>query len=302
MKPPQPTTDDGAERARAAAGLEALRWAVSRGAAAHVVAGVRARQQRRRLRLGVLAAGLVVLAGLSQRHFTRPAAAPAPDEGRSSFVVAPVTRILPDGTRVQLKQGARVDVEFTPERRRVALWTSEAHFEVTKDAARPFIVAAGGIEVRAVGTAFSVQIGPRAIEVLVTEGRVAVERAAEASETPTRASVVVDAGNRVVVEIAPVPAGALPVPVLAVSASEQDQRLAWRVPRLEFSGTRLGEAVAMFNRHSRDQLVLDPALAHLQLSGTLRADDVDSLLLLLRNEFEIVETRLPGGEIRLHRR
>ncbi|MBL9213322.1 MAG: FecR domain-containing protein [Opitutaceae bacterium] len=302
MKPPQPNTDDGAERARAVAGLEALRWAVSRGAAAHVVAGVRARQRRRRLRLGVLAAGLIVLAGLSQQHFTRPAAAPAPDQGRSSVVVAPVTRVLPDGSRVQLREGARVDVEFTPERRRVALWTSEAHFEVTKDAARPFIVAAGGIEVRAVGTAFSVQVGPRAVEVLVTEGRVAVEKAAPASAAPAGASVVVDAGNRVVVEIAPVPAGTLPVPVLPVSALEQDQRLAWRVPRLEFSGTRLGEAVAMFNRHSRERLELDPALAHLQLSGTLRADDVDSLLLLLRNEFEIEVTRLPGGGIRLHRR
>jgi len=302
MKPPQPTTDDGAERTRAAAGLEALRWAVSRGAAAHVVAGVRARQRRRRLRLGVLAAGLVVLVGLSQRLFTRPVAAPATDQGRSSVVVAPVTQVLPDGSRVQLKEGARVDVEFTPERRRVALWTSEAHFEVMKDAARPFIVAAGGIEVRAVGTAFSVQIGPRAIEVLVTQGRVAVEKAAAASETRARSSVVVDAGNRVVVEIAPVPAGALPVPVLPVSASEQDERLAWRVPRLEFSGTRLGEAVATFNRHCRDQLVLDPALAHLQVSGTLRADDVDSLLLLLRNEFEIEATRLPGGGLRLHRR
>lgn len=292
--------EDGAERSRAETGLDALRWAVSRGAAARVVERVRTRQRRRRqLRLGALAAGLLVLAGIGPWLAWRPAAVAARDAARSTVVVAPETQLLPDGSRVQLKAGARIEVDYSPERRRVALGASEAHFEVTKDPARPFVVVAGGVAIRAVGTAFSVQVGPEAVDVLVTEGRVAVETAADAAVAPAGARVIVDAGNRLVVALAP---GGADVPVLPVSAPEQDERLAWRVPRLEFSGTRLAEAVDLFNRYASERLVLDPALGHLQVSGTLRADDTGSLLLLLRNEFGIEETRLPSGEIRLHRR
>ena len=40
----------------------------------------------------------------------------------------------------------------------------------------PFIVNAGGVEVRAVGTAFNVNLQSKSVAVLVTEGKVAVER------------------------------------------------------------------------------------------------------------------------------
>jgi transmembrane sensor len=45
---------------------------------------------------------------------------------------------------------------------------------VTKDPVRPFIVMAAGVAVRAVGTAFNVKLDSTAVEVLVTEGMVAV--------------------------------------------------------------------------------------------------------------------------------
>jgi ferric-dicitrate binding protein FerR (iron transport regulator) len=78
-------------------------------------------------------------------------------------------------------------------------------------------------------------------------------------------------------------------------------RLAWRVPRLKFAGTPLPEVVAMFNEHAvagRDpRLVLAPeAPASAHVSGTLRADDVESLLRLLAGEFGIAAERR-GGEI-----
>ena len=57
----------------------------------------------------------------------------------------------------------------------------------------------------------------------------------------------------------------------------------------------------MFNRHGGRHLVIDPALEHLQLSGTLRADDTDSLLLLLRNEFGIIAVPGSDGRTELRR-
>jgi transmembrane sensor len=320
-KPAAPPT--GAPESAASSvdsGLQALAWAVSAGAAEQVITQVRARQRRRRRRrlvaLAGTAAGLIF--GLAFWRTPPPAAtadSPVPST-RTAIVSAPASQVLPDGSVVEFKEGAVLAVEFGRERRRVVLKAGEAHFQVVKDPLRPFVVSAEGIEVRAVGTAFAVQLGARAVDVIVTEGRVAVERtptdaagrkagAPTGGEQPHPAlpsgpdAVLVSAGNRVTVThssptVAP--------PVVAVSASEMERRLAWRVPRLEFSGTPLGEAIPMFNQHGRLRLTLDPALHGLQLSGLLRADDTESLLLLLRNEFGIEPEPRGDGALFLRRR
>ncbi len=85
--------------------------------------------------------------------------------------------ILEDGSSVELNHGANVTTEFSASERRATLVRGEALFTVAKNPARPFIVRAGGVDVRAVGTAFSVRLDAAAVEVLVTEGRVALARA-----------------------------------------------------------------------------------------------------------------------------
>lgn len=82
--------------------------------------------------------------------------------------------LLADGSTLELNASSEVQVRFAAQERRVALLAGEAHFTVAPDAARPFVVEAGGVAVRAVGTAFNVRLAPEAVEVLVTEGRVAV--------------------------------------------------------------------------------------------------------------------------------
>jgi transmembrane sensor len=180
---------------------------------------------------------------------------------------------------------------------------------VAKDATRPFIVAANGIEVRAVGTAFVVQVGGTAVEVVVTEGTVAVDKLREASAVATAATLTppaplatVGAGNRVTIDLAAIAVAPAPPAVIAVTEAELSSRLAWRVPRLEFSGTPLAEVIPMFNRHGRTKLMLDPALGGLQMSGVLRADNVDALLQLLKNEFGIEAERAGAAEIHLRRK
>ena len=53
----------------------------------------------------------------------------------------------------------------------------------------------------------------------------------------------------------------------------------------------------MFNAHGSVRLTLQKELGELLLSGTLRADDIDSLTTLLRNEFGIGAVVGTGGEI-----
>src|SRR5260370_1274200 len=61
----------------------------------------------------------------------------------------------------------------------VRLTRGEAHLAVAKDSSRPFIVTAGGVSVRAVGTAFNVRRVEQRVEVFVTEGKVRIDSAAK---------------------------------------------------------------------------------------------------------------------------
>ena len=64
---------------------------------------------------------------------------------RTVVVTAPTRQVLPDGTTVDLRAGASIRVAFDASTRRVILERGAAHFEVTKDAQRPFIVGAGAV-------------------------------------------------------------------------------------------------------------------------------------------------------------
>lgn len=88
---------------------------------------------------------------------------------------------LPDGSHVELKPDSEIVEQFAPRERRVRLVRGEAHFAVTKNHGRPFIVETNGVMVRAIGTAFNVRLGAMAVEILVTEGKVYVAGADEAS-------------------------------------------------------------------------------------------------------------------------
>jgi len=286
--------------------LASLDWAVTRGSAGRIAHNFEVRRTRRRRRVlagatllsGALIAGTLVWSPWTRTVALREAAPPA----GSSIVVSPQTESLPDGSVVELKPGARFRVEFEPAMRRVVLEAGEAHFAVCHEAARQFVVAAGAVEVRAVGTAFAVDYAQRSVAVLVTEGRVAVVGPADpqsggAAERPTE---LVEAGQRAVVELGDAERGAA-AKVLVTAETAAAERLAWRLRRLEFSNTRLAQAIPAFNRHAGTRLSLDPTLGALRVSGSLRADDLDALLLLLRSDFGIVTEPQPDGTVALRR-
>ena len=84
---------------------------------------------------------------------------------------------LADGTKVYLNAGSslRYPVRFTGKRREVTL-SGEGYFEVAKDSTQLFVVRAGDVDVRVLGTAFNVNAYPEKETVATTlvEGRVQV--------------------------------------------------------------------------------------------------------------------------------
>lgn len=209
---------------------------------------------------------------------------------------------LVDGSVVNLNVGTDVEVALSSAARRVTLTAGEAHFAVAHDTARPFIVTAGGVAVRAVGTAFSVRLGERGVEVLVTEGKVEVTREAD-SPSPVAAlpadHPLLVAGERTLIARDIAPAA---TPVERISADNLAAASRWHSRVMTFSDLPLREAVQLFNRRNAQQLVLaDPALGERKIGGTFAADQVEMLVRLLVQDGDIAVDRRDAHQIVLRR-
>ncbi len=211
---------------------------------------------------------------------------------------------LPDGSRVELKDGSKVVVQYSDRERRVRLTGGEAQFSVWQDATRPFIVEAGGIEVRALGTVFNVRLEDRAVAVLVTEGRVKVNREPQsAAPGGSAADVLVAAGEQTAVPLAVAAGPAAPVVVVPATSEHISQSLAWQTPRLQFFETPLAAAVAEFNRLNRFQIVIgDAELGTRPIGGTFRPDNVEGFVRLLETTLNVRSERRGENETVLWRR
>jgi transmembrane sensor len=202
-------------------------------------------------------------------------------------------RHLPDGSLVELNGSAEIAVKFEPGFRRVELLRGEALFSVAKNSSRPFIVRAGGVEVRAVGTAFNVRLENTGVEVLVTEGTVRLENAAGGgsllSRTPDGKPGTLGAGQKAVVEASHLGAAQ----VIQVAPNEVTELLSWRRTQVEFSGVELSQAVERINQTNRIQVALESAaIGRLRLTGTFFADDPETFSRLVAETFNLeAETR-----------
>ncbi len=258
---------------------------------------------RRSLVLTSLAAAAAL--ALVAFHLTRP-----PATERSTAVAtspaAPRQLTLSDGTVVQLNTGGEVIEQFTVAERRVLLARGEAHFAVTKNPARPFVVHAGNVDVRAVGTAFNVHLQSAAIDVLVTEGIVQLKSSAEA--TPAYAPVarepipLLSPGQRAVVSLAPV-SPTTSVVVTTATADEISRTLAWQAPLLRLGGQTLAELAREFERTSGRRVVLvDPDLASLRVGGRFRADDLNGFTHLLATTLDLEVDHAADGTLVLRKK
>lgn len=258
---------------------------------------------------GVLVAG-VAAAALAIGLFTSPPRPAEPPAAPRGVVVrnVPEQIVLPDGSLVSFKAGTRVESLFSAGERRVRLPAGEAHFTVAKDPQRPFIVVTGNVEVRAVGTAFTVNASNEQVEVVVTEGRVRVDDSAGRTLVAPAASTTpaaLDAGHFVVIPVTPA-APPAPVPVQTASRAILERAEAWRSAWLEFGNTPLTEVVREFNRHGtrHSNLVLkvaDEETGRVLVSGAFRADSAAAFVRLLESTFGIAATHGSDGSVLLRR-
>lgn len=253
------------------------------------------------LMAAAVAAALVVFRGGGG---PRPSAAPAFSSAAATAAPASTTRTLPDDTLVELNRDAELTVAFTRDERRVRLDRGEAHFAVAKNPDRPFIVQAAGVEVRAVGTAFNVRLDAATLEVLVTEGRVGVNRASigvvpPADAEPAPPALQLAARQRAVVSLKP---DSPPPQVATLTTGEIDRVLAWQHRLLDFTAAPMRDIVAEFNRRNVIQIVVvDPELADTRISAAFRTDNLAGFVHLIEAGFGAVAERPNPDQIVLRR-
>jgi len=208
---------------------------------------------------------------------------------------------LSDGSQLILNKNSLIRATFTDHQRQLVLEYGEVFIDVAHDTLRPLRVYIGDKVVEAVGTAFNLKfIRNQQIELIVTEGKVLVN---------------VSNKDKIVPEQHTIPAVVISPVLMAVSAGEQillgdtneelqqiepeeiKSRLSWRELNFVFHGETLADALAKIQRYTFvDFVILEQELKDLRVVGLFKADDIDGLLITLRENFGISHEYINNNE------
>jgi transmembrane sensor len=228
-----------------------------------------------RLALGMAAGVALVMLGaglfLALRH-----SGPESPRQYASALAGHRDVALPDGSSIELGGATSITARYGRDERAVDLEAGEAFFRVAH-AERPFVVTAGPLRIRDLGTAFNVRRTGNRVTVAVTEGRVRVSPSATDGDAAT---VELGAGREVSFD--PETQAMRILDVTPASAT------AWRSHRLEFVNEPLASVVDNVNRYSARPIRLaDADLGRLTFTGTVEVDTIDSWVSALPRVFPV---------------
>ncbi len=239
---------------------------------------------------------------------------------------------LPDGSSLWLNSSSTVQINYSEGFRRINLLAGEAHFEVAKDAFRPFEVYVGDRLVRAIGTAFTVHKLAGKIEVLVSEGTVElaiVDNTLVVTPDDYKAIIIeqnfagkttsknvgsdktglanqpayvkkmlgkLTAGQRISIPINNDKLSAID----ELDTTEVTRFLSWKDGKLVFAGESLEEVIKEITRHTQVKIdVLDPQLKSMRIGGQFQVGETDTLFYVLESGFGISVNKLDANHVQL---
>lgn len=195
---------------------------------------------------------------------------------------------LGDGSSAAINTASRIEVAMTEDRRTVNLAKGEAWFDVAADRARPFVVEAREVRVKADTGAFSVRRLAEGAEVIVAKGTLECWTTAD----PGRV-LRLPAGTKMLISNT-----AVSTPQVLPPATV-GRLLAWREGMVGLDGETLAEAAAEFNRYNDRQIVIEDAdLGREPLVGYFRANDPESFVRAAANTLG-AEVSIGERELRL---
>ncbi len=196
---------------------------------------------------------------------------------------------MPDGSNITLKEKSSIayDEEYNQQIRKVVL-KGEAFFEVEPNKEKPFIVEAGKIIVKVLGTSFIVKNSEQneLSEVIVSEGTVLVYNAKNKQD-----SVIITAGEKVSFREKST--------TLKIDKNQDKNFMAWKTKNFTFDNTSLSEVVKTINHAFNANIILrNKNLSNCTWTVSLQNQSLESVLKVLEVTLNI-KAKKTGKKIEL---
>lgn len=169
---------------------------------------------------------------------------------------------LPDGTKVWLNAASsiRYPVAFTGKERRVEI-TGEAYFEVWPNAARPFMVTAGNMQVKVLGTHFNINAytDEASVKATLLEGSISVKAAngPAVAVTPGQQAQLSKEGE-----------------IRLIKKADVDEAVAWKKGLFVFHSADLPAVMRELTRwYDVEVIYKDSYMSGYHFSGTIRRQE-----------------------------
>lgn len=206
---------------------------------------------------------LVLVAGVLMQ---RPPA--APDVRTLATAIGERRQVqLDDGSTLVLDAASEAVVRYGADERHIRIERGRAYFDVAHEAQRPFVVEAGDVSSRALGTRFAVGRGPGGgVSLTVIEGRVRVGTGAMAAAARPQ-----DVLRDQRVDYTPAGGFTRPVDINAGMAT------AWRDGTVVYQSEPLSRVIEDLNRYSHRPVRLEQVeLGPTEVTGLWQLDDLDA--------------------------
>ena len=192
-------------------------------------------------------------------------------------------QILADGTMVTLKKGASITFpgRLRGDERRVSL-SGEAFFEVAHVDKSTFIIDAQGVQIKVLGTSFSVDApdDQSTIRVYVATGKVAMI-------TPDKQTIQVNKGEKAEYF--------RKEETIRVTSHDDPNILSWKTQLMVFENTTLDEVFAVVgNTYGLFFEISTPGLENCRLTATFQQAPLEDVLTIISETFEITYARRDG--------
>ncbi len=190
---------------------------------------------------------------------------------------------LPDGSTVWLQPKTQLSYNQSDRVYRQVNLKGEAFFDVKRDEARPFLIYAGKMTTKVLGTSFNVKAYPETekFEVSVVTGKVSVTNDSEKEVfvTPKQQVVLENKSD-----------------VLTINELPKDKTFYWELSSLTFDNTSMQNVVNNVEQNFNVTIHLNPALKNCRLSGNFDQEHLATILEIICKSVD-AEYEINGNQI-----
>lgn len=193
---------------------------------------------------------------------------------------------LADGSHAVLDAGSEIRINYSANERVVRLKEGGVFVDVTPNKSRPFIVSVNQFDVRAVGTAYSVELLQGNLDVSVHEGVIEILDPHHATQAPIRLqegqSWSFNMGSN----------------TAEVRENISVAHAYWRKGQLKSEDQPLGEILEKLSRHIGENVLwINPEIQAIKVSGLFQLDNSNFLLDVLLKKYGIEKYELFGKSV-----